>query len=297
LLQRDGIPPPAISTIHAILSRHGRVVQPAGGPPAHLRFEREAPNSLWQMDFKGWVRLADATLCHPLTVIDDHSRFSLCLDACADQRGGTVQSRLEKTFRRYGLPDAFFVDNGTPWGDPTGQRWTRFGVWLLKLGVNVLHSRPYHPQSRGKNERFHRTLVAEVFALERFQDLAAVQRAFDRWREVYNFDRPHEALNQEVPGSRYRPSERAMPNRLPEVEYDESEIVRRVSTTKDYVSFRGRLWKVPMAFRGERLVIRPKADDGHYGIFFGSHEVASIDLNEPTTVSYVPEHLSAMSPD
>ncbi len=88
-----------------------------------------------------------------------------------------------------------------------------------------------------------------------------------------------------------------MPNRLPEVEYDESEIVRRVSTTKDYVSFRGRLWKVPMAFRGERLVIRPKADDGHYGIFFGSHEVASIEINEPTTVSYVPEHLSAMSPD
>ena len=297
LLRRDGIRAPAISTIHAILSRHGRVVQPAGGPPASRRFEREAPNSLWQMDFKGWVRLADATLCHPLTVIDDHSRFSPCLDACADQRGVTVQSRLEKTFRRYGLPDAVFVDNGTPWGDPTGQRWTRFGVWLLKLGVNVLHSRPYHPQSRGKNERFHRTLVAEVFALERFQDLAAVQRAFDRWREIYNFDRPHEALNQEVPATRYRPGARAMPDRLPAVEYDEGEIVRRVSTTKDYVSFKGRLWKVPMAFRGERLAIRPKAEDGHYGVFFASHEVATIDLNESQAVSYVPEHPSAMSPD
>ena len=295
-LQRDGIKPPAISTIHEILCRNGRVARPAGGPPAHQRFEREAPNSLWQMDFKGWVRLADATLCHPLTVIDDHSRFSVCLDACADQRGGTVQSRLEKTFRRYGLPEAFFVDNGTPWGDPSGQRWTRFGVWLLKLGVDVLHSRPYHPQSRGKNERFHRTLAAEVFALESFQDLAAVQRAFDRWREVYNFDRPHEALGQEVPGSRYRPSPRAMPDRLPEVEYDEGEVVRKVSTTKDYVSFRGRLWKVPMAFRGERLAIRAEANDGCYGIFLGSHQVASINLSEPTTVTHVSEHPSAMSP-
>ena len=84
---------------------------------------------------------------------------------------------LEQTFRRYGLPDAFFVDNGTPWGDSSGQRWTRFGVWLFKLGIDVLHSRPYHPQSRGKNERFHRTLKAEVFALKRFRDLAEVQRA------------------------------------------------------------------------------------------------------------------------
>ena len=99
-----------------------------------------------------------------------------------------------------------FVDNGTPWGDLSGHRWTRFAVWLLKLGVNVLHSRPYHPQSRGKNERFHRTLQAEVFAFNRFRDLAEVQQALDRWRGVYNLDRPHQALDQEVPASRYRPS-------------------------------------------------------------------------------------------
>jgi transposase InsO family protein len=97
-----------------------------------------------------------------------------------------VRGRLEQTFRHYGLPEAFFVDNGTPWGDPSGERWTRFAVWLLKLGIAVIHSRPYHPQSRGKNERFHRTLDAEVFALHRFRDLAETQRAFDAWREVYN---------------------------------------------------------------------------------------------------------------
>lgn len=293
-LERDGINPPALSTVHEILCRHGRIVPPPGGAPPSQRFEKAAPNHLWQMDFKGWVRLADATLCHPLTAIDDHSRFAVCLEACTDQRGSTVQGFLEKTFRRYGLPDAFFVDNGTPWGDPSGERWTRFAVWLLKLGIDVVHSRPYHPQSRGKNERFHRTLAAEVFAFERFPDLAAVQRAFDRWREVYNFERPHEALGQEVPGSRYRPSPRAMPDRLPKVEYDEGEIVRLVN--KAYISFKGRLWKVPQAFRGERLAIRPLAEDGHHAVFFASHKVATIDLTKPKAVSHVSEQVSAMSP-
>ena len=118
-----------------------------------------------------------------------------------------------------------FVDNGTPWGDASGERFTRFGVWLLKLGVGVLHSRPYHPQSRGKNERFHRTLKAEVFAFNRFRNLVEVQRALDRWRTVYNLDRPHQALDQQVPASRYRPSPRAMPDRLPKTDYDAGEII------------------------------------------------------------------------
>jgi len=159
-LERDGVAAPAFSTVHEILRRNGRVVAPPGGPVAHQRFEKPAPNLLWQMDFKGHVALADGSRCHPLTVLDDHSRYDLCLEACANERGSTVQGRLERTFRRYGLPEAFFVDNGAPWGDSSGQHWTKLGVWLLKLGISVLHSRPYHPQSRGKNERFHRTLKA-----------------------------------------------------------------------------------------------------------------------------------------
>jgi transposase InsO family protein len=186
-LEREGIEPPALSTVHAILRRHGRVMAPAGGPKATQRFEKDAPNLLWQMDFKGWVRLADGTPCHPLTMIDDHSRYVPCLKACVDEQGITVRSHLETTFRHHGLPDALFVDNGGPWGDASGRRWTKLSVWLLKLGVvEVLHSRPYHPQSRGKNERFHRTLADEVLALRRFRDLVELQCAFDRWRQVYN---------------------------------------------------------------------------------------------------------------
>lgn len=280
-LQDAGIDAPAISTVHEILRRQGRIQAPIGGAPATQRFEKEAPNLLWQMDFKGWVRLAGEARCHPLTIVDDHSRFAVCLAACANEQGSTVQSQLEIAFRRYGLPDAVFVDNGGPWGDGSGARWTRLGVWLLKLGVDVVHSRPYHPQSRGKNERFHRTLNEEVFRFELFRDLRQAQRGFDRWRVVYNFERPHEALDFAVPASRYRPSAHSMPTRLPQAEYDEHEIVRLVPKTKDYVSFNGRRWKVPQAFRGERVAIRPRNCDGYYGIFFGAREIATIDLWEP----------------
>ena len=249
------------------------------------------------MDFKGRVALTGGGACHPLTIVDDHSRYALCLAACGDEQSRTVQGHLEQTFRRYGLPESFFVDNGSPWGDASGEHFTRLGVWLLKLGIKLIHSRPYHPQSRGKNERFHRTLKAEVFALRAFRRLIDVQRAFDQWRGVYNLERPHQALSQEPPASRYRPSDRAMPDRLPQIEYDEHEIVRTVPATKNYVSFKGRLWPVPQAFRGERVAIRPLSTDGQYGVFFAAHQIAAIDLTNRKSVSHLPEQVSAISPD
>jgi transposase InsO family protein len=296
-LLRQGVDPPAVSTIHEILRRHGRVEPSAASPgKAYQRFERPEPNQLWQMDFKGWIRLANGTACHPLTVIDDHSRYVPCLRARADQRGPTVKGHLEDSFRRHGLPDAIFVDNGNPWSDPTGQRWTRFEVWLLKLGVRLVRSRPYHPQSRGKIERFHRTLAAEVFNLRTFDGFAQVQRAFDLWRETYNHERPHEALGQACPASRYRPSLRTMPSHPPQPHYDTGDIVRTVSTTKARLRFNGQLWRVPKAFCGERLALRPLNRDGLYGVFFASHQVGAIDLTNPKSVCDVPEQVSAMSP-
>ena len=245
VLARAGIAPPAVSTVHAILTRHSLIVPPAGGAPAHRRFEKEAANLLWQMDFKGWIRLGDGRPCHPLTLVDDHSRYCPGLEACADQQGATVRSRLEWIFARHGLPEALFVDNGPPWGDSRGAQWTRLRVWLAKLGVALIHARPYHPQSRGKNERFHRTLKAELLALRSYRDLAELQAALDAWRDLYNHERPHEAIAMAAPASRYRPSPRPMPAQLPQPVYDEGEITRRVPASKDYIAFKGRLWKVP----------------------------------------------------
>lgn len=296
VLKRQACEVPAASTIHMILTRHGRIVPPPGGAAAHIRFERDEPNSLWQMDFKGYSRLGNGTRLCPLTVIDDHSRFAVCVAACANETGPTVKARLQQVFRTYGLPQAFFVDNGKPWGDSQPTNWTKFRVWLLKLGIELIHARPYHPQSRGKNERFHRSMDDEVFAMRPLADHAEAQRAFDTWRPVYNFERPHEGIGFATPAQRYRPSSRSMPAKLPDVEYAPSDIVRTISQTKGYVVFKGRNWKVPEAFGGERLAIRPTAKDGIYGVYFASHLIRTIDLNTPKGVNYVSEHPSTMSP-
>lgn len=298
-LERDELTVPSASTVHEVLKWHDRIVPPVGGAAALGRFERPAPNQLWQMDFKGKVPLAGGGWCHPLTVLDDHSRYAVCLKACDNERTGTVRRALEETFHLHGLPEAFFLDNGSPWGGGVPGYWTPLGVWLLKLGVEVIHSRPYHPQSRGKNERFHRTLKAEVFAFRSFDSLKRVQAAFDAWRPVYNDKRPHQALGQQVPASRYMPSPRTMPQTLPSPEYLPGDIVRKV-TGKAIISFKNRPWYVPKAFRGEYLAIRPTETDGCYGVFFGARRISTIDLNASQghreTVHHVPEHPSTMSP-
>jgi transposase InsO family protein len=286
VLRRDGIAPPAASTVHAVLSRHGCIAPESPGR-AYGTFERGAPNALWQMDFKGRVRLGCGEWLHPLTIIDDHSRFAVGLAACADQQTQTVQTRLEVTFRYHGLPEAIYVDNGSPWGGGRPGQWTPLRLWLLKLGIETIHSKPYHPQGRGKNERFHRSLAAEVFSLAPLVGFDDAQRAFDRWRHIYNRERPHQALDFVTPAERYRPSKRAFPATLPAPAYAPGEIVRRVGTTKAYVSFRNRLWRVPGAFVGETLAIRPRLPDGRFAICFGAHEIASLDLNDPDSSAEV----------
>jgi transposase InsO family protein len=280
VLRRAGIAPPAVSTVHKVLARHGRVAAERPGR-AYGRFEREAPNALWQMDFKGRVRLAGGAWLHPLTIIDDHSRFAVGLAACADQKTATVRPVLERVLRRHGLPAAIYVDNGSPWGGGRPGQWTPLRLWLLKLGIETIHSRPYHPQGRGKNERFHRSLDAELLQLAPLAGFDGAQAAFDRWRHLYNCERPHQALGFLTPAERYRPSPQPFPETLPAPHYEDGETARRVGTTKAYVSFRNRLWKVPEAFRGEPLAIRPRLPDGRFAICFGAHEIATIDLNDP----------------
>ena len=276
-LQMKGVDPPAASTVHAILVRHGRIVTELGARKAFGSFEKDAPNLLWQMDFKGQFQLGDGSWCYPLTIVDDHSRFSLCLSACTNQQTQTVKGFLEQTFHSYGLPAAFYVDNGPPWGGTAQGKWTPLTVWLLKLGIGVIYATPYCPQGRGKNERFHRTLKAEVLSARPLTDMAHAQKAFDSWRLVYNHDRPHEALDMKVPASRYTPSIRPMPTGIPTIEYDSTELVRRVAKALPFISFKNRPWRVPKAFAGEVVAVRPTGE-GLYDIYFGATRIAKIDL-------------------
>jgi transposase InsO family protein len=270
---------PSASTITAILHRQGLIDPEEGGRhKAFQRFERGAANELWQMDYKGHFPTA-AGRCHPLTVLDDHSRFALTITACADERTATVQAALTGVFRRYGLPERMLMDNGSPWGDGPDQPWTGFGVWLLRLGIAVSHGRPFHPQTQGKDERFHRTLKAEVIGCRAWRDLVHCQRAFETWRHVYNAERPHEALGLATPASRYRPSWRAFPEVLPPIDYGPDAIVRKVQA-KGVIWFANRTWPVGKAFLGQPVLLRPTVLDGRYDIIFCQHKIAEIDLRD-----------------
>jgi transposase InsO family protein len=202
----EGGPKLAPSTITGILRRGALLNQTALPPRPFQRFERAAPNELWQMDFKGNFPFFNGARCHPLTVLDDHSRFSVLLQACADEREQTVRAVLTEAFRRYGLPAAMLMDNGSPWGAAGAQPFTAFSLWLIRLGIRVAHGRPYHPQTQGKDERFHRTLKFEVLRHFNFTSLEHCQREFDSFRHRYNLVRPHDALGLATPVTRYRPS-------------------------------------------------------------------------------------------
>ena len=271
----------APSTVTAILHRHGLI--PADASQAAVpwqRFEHAAPNALWQIDFKGYVA-TPAGRCHPLTVLDDHSRFNMALRACARQEGATVQAQLTEVFRTYGLPVRINADNGAPWGSPRepGQL-SELALWMVRLGIRVSFSRPYHPQTNGKDERFHRSLKAEVLNGRSFTDLAQAQAAFDRWRQVYNHQRPHQALQMATPASRYRMSERSFPETMAPIEYAPEDSVVMVKALGE-MRWRGRRWKLSSALRGLPVALRPKpAEDGCFEVFFMHHKLREIDLRE-----------------
>lgn len=273
-------PLPSASTVTAILRRHGRL-DPAEATKHRpfQRFERGAPNELWQMAFKGHFALVQGR-CHPLSILDDHSRYVLLVRACPDERARTVQAALIDVFERYGVPEAILLDNGAPWGVDGAHRHTALTVWLLRLGVAIAHGRPYHPQTQGKEERFHRTLQAEVLRARTFADLAACQAAFEAFRLCYNTERPHEACALAVPASRYVPSPRPFPAALPPVEYPANAVVRRVQA-KGEVFFRGKPYRVGRAFHRQPVELRETDQPHRLAVYFRHFHVAHLDLTQP----------------
>lgn len=272
----------APSTVNSILNRRGLIAPEARErSAAWTRFERDTPNALWQADFKGHFTLAQRR-CSPLTLLDDHSRFNLGLELCDEITTPTVQEKIRCVFARYGLPLQMNFDNGTPWGSPKqpGQL-TELGVWLVRLGIRVTHSRPYHPQTNGKDERFHRTLKAEVLSAGGFDSFAALQLKLDRWRDVYNHQRPHEALHMATPITRYEPSPRTLPSSLPPIEYGSNDEVHRVGWAGALL-FRGQRYRLSTALMHYDVAVRPDPDtDGLFDVFFAHHHCLSIDLRAP----------------
>lgn len=278
----QGDAPVAPSTVTHILHRHGLISCEASQAAAPWqRFEHDAPNGLWQIDFKGrFATLAGP--CHALTLLDDHSRFNLLL--CAQPRTDTahVQPQLVEVFRRYGLPARINADNGSPWGSPSagGRSLSELAIWLIRLGVRVSFSAPYHPQTNGKLERFHRTLDVEVIAGRNFPDLVATQRAFDAWRTIYNCQRPHDALQMQVPIQRYKASPIAYPQRLPDIEYPSTDTVIKVGWN-GFIQFHGRKLRTSTALHQLPIGIRAAPElDGVHHVYFCHQRFMTIDLRD-----------------
>ncbi len=281
-LKRDGVlGVPSPSTITAILTRSELIDPQATEQRQHpVRFEYPAPNELWQLDFMGHLPLAEGRL-HPLSLLDDHSRYCLGLWACANERRTTVQPWLQEAFVRYGLPLAILTDNGSPWGASGNRGVTTLEADLLQLGITVVHGRPYHPQTQGKVERFHRTVATELTNTRAFATLDEADRHFQGWRTVYNTERPHQALDGQVPADRYRPSPRPYPAQPPEPVYGPDDAVRLVRD-HGYCSFRNRDWLIGRGIAGRRVGIRPTHIDGVFAVYFCHQQVATIDLRDPS---------------
>lgn len=280
VLQQRGEASPSASTITTILRRHGLLVFEPGEHLPPRRFEAAFPNELWQMDYKGHVPLARRGRCHPLTVLDDHARYALGVYAHGDEQGRSVKAALIQLFQRYGMPNRILCDNGRPWGGTGQSRYTALSVWLLHLDVQTVHGRPFHPQTQGKDERFHRTLADEVLRSQTFDTLEQAQVAFDSFRHTYNHVRPHEALGLHPPISRYTPSPRAYPLQLPSIEYPDARLVRRVST-RGVITVLGKDFYVGEGFTGYPLALYPTLEHGCYHLCFRHYAIGEIDLCAP----------------
>jgi transposase InsO family protein len=268
---------PSPSTITEILRRTGRMgLRPEG--KMWKRFECDRPMGLLQMDFKGDFKTLSGQ-CHPLTVLDDHSRYLLELWACGNERGDTVKGRLKEVFRCYGLPGAIITDNGPPWGTAGfPNALTDLSLWLIRLGIELKRSRAHHPQTMGKIERLHRTLKAEVIQARQFRTLSDCQRSFDHWRDDYNFTRPHEALGMTAPAERFRISDLAFPATMPEIEYSPGDKIRKVSNIGQ-IGFLGQRWRVGKALRGRPVAVR-EVGDGKFDVVYVRQVLLRINLRD-----------------
>ena len=247
---------PCARTVNNILHRNGLIEREASlAATPYQRFEKSAPNEMWQADFKGHFAMGNGHRCHPLNILDDHSRFNLCIEALEGETFEQVKPTLERLFREYGLPFSFLCDNGNPWGTSQSLGYTRFEVWLMELGVLTLHGRIRHPQTQGKEERFNRSFTRECLHRQEILDISHAQSVFDEYRRFYNEVRPHCALELDVPEKHYRPSNIVLPEMVEPWEYGSEYKLCKVKDT-GYFNYRGQGYFLSEAFAGKYIAIR-----------------------------------------
>lgn len=269
---------PSLSAIGALLKREGLTVprrRRRTAPPCQQPFAAcDQPNRVWCADFKGWFRTGDGQRCDPLTISDATTRYLLRCQAVGRPDYTHVQAVFEATFREYGLPEALRTDNGAPFASRGLGGLSRLSVGWVKLGVAVERIKPGHPEQNGRHERMHRTLKEET-ASPPADNRRAQQRHFDRFRLEYNEERPHDALDLKTPASLYVPSPRPYPSRLPEIEYPDDMVVRKVRPS-GAIKWNGAEVFISDVLEGEPVGLLP-LDDRYYRIYFMALPLALFD--------------------
>lgn len=274
---------PACSTIGAILRREG-LIEPRRrrsrltGAWGTSRTVADEPNRVWTTDFKGEFRLGCGRLCYPLTIVDASSRFVLDCRALPSTAGAGARATFERVFGTYGLPEVIRTDNGVPFSSPVAVAGlSQLAVWWIRLGIRLERTRKRHPEDNGAHERMHRTLKAEATRPARkTPDLQ--QRAFNQFRQIYNEERPHEALGMQTPASRYQISPRAMPTRLEPLAYPEGFETRRIGR-QGQLRWRRSHYFVSETLCGQTVGLTLR-DDGCWNVFFGLAHLAVLDERE-----------------
>jgi len=260
---------PAISTTADILKRKG-LIEPK---PRRLRRKHpgcpkttsQGPNEIWTADYKGHFKLLNGQYCYPLTVCDMYSRYLLGCSAHPTVSLERTKAHFSWLFQNYGLPERIRTDNGVPFASSAIARLSALSVWWIKLGIYPEQIEPGKPQQNGKHERMHRTLKKEA-TIPPEKNLSDQQRRFNRFREEYNRERPHEALEMRPPDSVYRSSPRMMPAKLGHFDYPQHFEVRRVSRNG---GIRWHHHRVPVSQTLiEEYIGFEEIEDGIYDVYF-----------------------------
>jgi putative transposase len=290
---------PAISTVHAVLFRHGLVNQhrrPRHKAQGTALSRPLAPNDLWCADYKGEFMLADRRYCYPLTISDFASRYLLTCEALSSTQATYAFTAFERTFREFGLPQAIRTDNGVPFASPNAlYGLSRLAVWWLRLGIRIERIKPGHPEQNGRHERIHLTLKKEA-TKPAAQNQLQQQARFDDFLDVYNRDRPHQALGMRYPAELYQTSGRPYRGLTP-LEYPFHDRTATV-THCGRICLGKRKINLSLAFAGQDVGIKEVADRiwvvsfMHYDLGFFDHETGRL---EPVANPFQPEVLP-MSP-
>jgi transposase InsO family protein len=279
--QHPGWEIPSKTTIYKILNEKG-LIRPQRRrkrvPASQRPFSPvRDPNDVWSTDFKGQFKTQDGTWCYPLTVMDHVARYLLACQRLAGTQLVPTKKVFEALFREFGLPWRIRSDNGVPFASNSPGGLTQLSIWWIKLGIMPERIEPGKPQQNGRHERMHRTLKAAT-AIPPAQTAQLQQEAFDLFRNQYNYERPHESLDQETPASRYRPSLRQMPEKLPELEYPEYFRIALVHPN-GIIQHQGHRVYIAGLLKGELVGVEETAD-GVYDVYFGPLRLGCFKMSD-----------------